>query len=369
MTVAAQGGLIGFGLQAAKIGATGTFVPADVDFYKVRAPRVNMGAQQSVRALQPEVGGSLTPTGVFKDQVFFAGDVDLLPRVKTLGLLLYGALGKVATTTDTAFGVANVGVNTHTFTIDPANPASQPWMAFRRMIPGALAADNSGETGFDCKINGLRITIPGRGKVAVRVGVQGRDVVLDDASTWTWANASYEDAGLIPEAGRGYFKIGGTEYPILGLQFDIVNGLTSPNDEMVVGDFRPDDYIALSRGVSVRATYKYQNDDLYRKILTGTADGTEWDSLPFFTTTGGDEALEAFFEGPVEIAGAATAVNYGMKLTARSVAWQVDGPPMLAGGGTIVLNLLGTVIQPSSGDYFTAAIINEEAAAYYQPQA
>jgi hypothetical protein len=365
MTIAAQGGLVGFGLQTAKIGRGGVYAePGAV--YKVRAPRVNMGAVQSVQALPPEVGGALTPTGVYKDQRFFAGDFDLLPRAKTVGVLLLGALGKVTTMADSAFGTANVGVNTHKFTYDSAAPASQPWMVFRRMTPGAVSAQNSGETGFDCKINGIRLTVPGRGKVVMRASIQGRDFVLDDASAWTWENANYEDAGLIYESGRGYFKVGGTRYPILNLQFDIVNNLTSPNDEQVVGDFAPDDFIALRRAVTLRATYKYEDDDLYRKLLTGQADGTTWDSLPFFTSTSGpNKGIEAFFEAPSQVPGAATAVNYAIKLTAEKVAWQVDGPPVLQGGGVVLLNLLGTVIQPDSGDYFTAEIINEEDAPYY----
>lgn len=363
MTVAAQGGIIGFALQNAKIGKDGTFVPADHSYYRTRAPRVNMGAVQDIQTMPPELGGALTPTGAYKQQYFFGGDMDLLPRLGTFGILLFGALGKVATTDDTDFEGANVGVNLHKFTYDTANPAFQPWMSFRRMVPGAIAAENNGETGFDCKIDSLRLTVPAMGKLVARVNVTGRDFLLDDASAWAWAN-SYEDAPLIPESGSGHFKIGGVEYPITALMIDITNNLTRPRDEMVVGDYRPDDFLALSRAVSLRATYKYQNDDLYRKILTGAADGTEWASLPF-TTSGDGTAFEGYFEAPGAIPGAATAANYAMKITGSNVIWEVDGPPQLVGGGVVMLNLLGTVSEPAAGDYLAITLQNNSEGTMY----
>jgi hypothetical protein len=324
-----------------------------------------MGAQQSVRPLDPEVGGALTPTGVYKDQAFFGGIADLIPRMKTAGILLYGAMGAKATTADSAFGTSNTGVYTHKFTFDTSNPASQPWMSFRKMTPGNVASNNYGETGFDCKINALRLTFPARGKMAMRVSVVGRDFVLDDASSWTWANSTYDGTSLIPEVGRGYMKIGGTEYPSIGAQLDIVNGLTTPDDEMVIGDFNPDDFIAQTRSAVIRTTYKWENEDLYRAILTGTATGTDWNSLPFFTGSGSNDAVELFFEAPGQVPGAATAVNYGIKIRAEKVAWQVKGAPALQAGGIVVLNLIGTVVQPDSGDYLTVEIINENDGSMY----
>lgn len=364
MTVPAQAGVVGFAHQNAKIGNAGSFAHLDHSFYKVLAPRINFGVMEDVQQMPLELGGKMRPTGIYKQQYLFGGDMDILPRLGSFGLLLKAALGKVTTTADTFFGVANVGVNTHKFQQDETNVASQPWMSFRRLTPGALAADNSGETGFDCKVDRIRLTIPGMGKLAARVSFLGRDVVLDDASTWVWQNAAYEDSSLIPESGRGHFKIGGTEYPITGLIIDIANNLSTPRDEAVVGDFRMDDIICLSRGVTIRAVYKYANDDLYRQILTGNVGGTTWTSLPFMTS-GAGVALEAYFEAPATIPGAATTAQYALKATASKVSWQVDGPPQLVGGGIVQLNLIGTLVEPDAGDYFAVELANDEDAAYY----
>lgn len=362
MSLSAQGGVVSFAEQAAKIGRDGVFDASALSWFKVRAPRVSLGTVQDQQVFPLETGGTLTPTGSYKQGYFFAGEVDLIPRLEAaFGYLAKATLGVASSVVDTdADGNAVVGVNTHIFRFDPNDPAYQPWMAVRRSVPGVTPAERLGETGFDCKVQMLDLTIPAKGKVQASVAMMGRDVEYDDASTWVYAN-NFEDSTSAPDAGRGQFAIGGVEYPIIGAQISLSNGLTTPDQEMVIGDFRPDDFIALTRNATIRIVYKYENPELYKQILTGQANGTEWNSLPFIVNSGGgDFAFDARFLAPANIG--ATGQPYEMRIRANRVTWAVDRPIELQAGGIITQTFTGTVLEPATGeDYIQIVMVNAHA--------
>jgi len=361
MSIASQGGIFSFAVQAAKVGKAGTFSHGDYDWYQMRAPRVAMGTVQQQTVLPPELGGVLTPTGAYKAGYFFAGDVDMLPRAEgDFGWMLLAAMGSVSTVTGVDEDAnAVVGLNTHIFSFDPADPSGQPWCAARRLTPGVTTGENFGEAGFDCKVNMLRFTIPAAGKIVAKIQMVGRDIELDDASTWSYAN-SFESGQSIPDAGGGIFELNGVEYPIVGATIDIANGLSTPQQEAIIGDFRPDDFIALFRSMTIRMVYKYENSELYRQLLTGTVDGTAWSPLPYeLVTDGAGHAFDARFEAPIDIG----ATNYPYKLIVRAnrVVWGVEGPPELAAGGIITQALVGSVVTPDSGAYVEVVLVNDQA--------
>lgn len=91
MTVTAQNGLFGFGVQSAK----GTMAST---WFRHRAVDINYGAMQDIRTFPLEVGGILTPTGAYKGGVFMAGGATLQPRLEgDLGWLLKAAMGDAST--------------------------------------------------------------------------------------------------------------------------------------------------------------------------------------------------------------------------------------------------------------------------------
>jgi len=359
MSVGAQGGIVSFGLQAAKIGKDGTFVPGNVSYYKFRAPRIGIGPIQDQQVMPLETGGPLVPSGSYKQMRMFGGQVDLIPRLEnSFGLLLKALMGTASSVTNkNADGATATGANTHIFHFDPTNNATLPWCSVRTMVPGATAGENFGQTGFDCRVNAMQFTVPAMGKIAARVGVIGRDFKLDDASTWTYANATMEDSTSTADAGRGQFAIGGVEYPIMGAVVEVANGLTTPQQEVVVGDFAPDSFDVLTRNATIRIVYKYQNADLFRKLLTGQANGTEWSSLPFTNSSDGNGfAFDARFQAPANIG--ATSTPYEMRIRANRVTWAVDGPIELQAGNIITQTFVGTILEPASGDYLQLTISN-----------
>lgn len=368
MTINAQGGEISFALQPGKYGRKGItlFDAADLSYYKTRASAASIGFVQDQQIFPQEVGGLPVPTGSFKQQYFFGGDITMIPRLKEIfGILLLGALGAAATTTGVdSLGNSVSGLNTHAFGFKSGEPAYQPWLSVRRMVPGRISAQNSGEIGVDCKVQMLRFGIPARGKLQCNVGVMGRDALFDDAESWAYANAAYENDLSTPDSGSGTFKIGGVEYPIVGATIEIVNGLTRPQDEAIVGDYRPDDFIALSRGVQIRLVYKYENDDLCRQIYTNGPDNVDWSAIPFYTETAGTvKAFEAYFQSPSDVPG--STVPYGIRFMADRVAWAMDGPPQLAGGAMLTASFVGTVLEPTSGSYIQIKLENAATGASY----
>lgn len=366
MTVSSQKGVLSVALQPGKVGKDGTFDASLLDYYKMRASRVSFGPVDSVQIFPLQVGDNLTPTGSYKDMFFAAGDADFIPPMKEhFGILLAALFGQTTTTTgEDAYGTAVTGLNSHLFTFAADN--SIPWLSVRRMVPGAITADNSGETAFDCKIVSLRLQFPQRGKVSARASFVGRDLVFGDPTSWAYENASFENDLSTVDSWKGTFAVGGIEYPSMGATLEIMNNLTSPTDEMIVGDHRPDDFIVLSRLARIRLVYKYRDDDLCRQIYTGSPDGLSWTGLPFYTDlVGSNKAFDAYFQSAGNIAG--QSFPYGFRLSADRVVWGMEAPPELVGGGFLAVTFTGTVIQPDTGNYLEATMENEADGTIYVP--
>lgn len=359
MSVSSQGSVLSFAVQSGgKVGEGNVFDPSGETWYKVAAPQMALGMIQEQEIFPLEMHGKLTPTGVFKQAVYFGGQVDTIPRVENVfGHLMKAALGTASTTTDTdADANAVVGVNTHIFRFDPADNSAQPWLAIRRLVPGITPF---GEIGYDCKIGTMSIMVPAKGKVAARFNVLGRDCLIDNnPAAWTYDN-DFEDSTGSADAGSGSLKFGGVTYPIVGLGLDIQSQLSTPDQEAVIGSFRPDDIIALTRNATMRFTYKWEDPDLYNLVYTGQSNGTEWTNLPFITNKDSSGyAFEGIFKAPAEIG--ATGVNYEMRIRASRVTIAVDGPIELQAGGIITQSYTATILEPAAGeDYLQVVFVND----------
>ncbi|PJF45109.1 MAG: hypothetical protein CUN55_00535 [Phototrophicales bacterium] len=366
MTIPAQSGVFGFAIQPAKVGRTGTFNPGSLTWYKARAPRVSLGTIQDLRPFPLEVGGRNVSTGAFKQGVFFGGEVDIIPRLENnIGWLLKAAMGTASTVTGVdGDNVSVTGLNTHIFRFDPTNSFNLPWFAVRCKTPGTTSSQDWGETGFDCRMSMLRFMVPNQGKVLMRAQLFGRDVVLEEQPSFTFANANFEDNTSTPDAGNGYIKIDGTEYPFLSATLDFENSLTRPDTETIIGDFRPDDFVPLSRSLTIDLVYKYENPDLYQQILTGSAAGTTWSSNPFITNTGANHAFEAVFSAPKAVPGASPTRNYTIRVRADKVAWQVAGPTELNAGGFITQRFTGIVLDPAANQEYATIVLENDHSAY-----
>lgn len=370
MSVPSQGGLFALAPQNGRFGDANqdNFVSANHTFHKMRATRVAFGTQQNQQNFPFEVGGTIVPTGSFKSGVFAAGDVDFIPRVENvLGYILRAALGNMTTTEDAMWdpitgtdtnGGAVTNINTHVASFDPAGSFIQPWMAIRVFIPGSNASNAYGEEAIDAKVNALRLTIPAAGLLQATASFVARTPKYPsaaDVNAWTYGN-EFENSLSVPHAGRGEILIGGEEYPITAATVELMNGLTTPQQEQVVGSYYPDDFVALNRMSQIRIVYKWENPQLWNRILTGQPVGeTEWQSIPFQQDTqGSTKAFEATFYSPGEIPdsddGNGNPQPYMLKVIANRVVWSIDQNGIeLQPGNIIQVPFVGTVLEPEDG--------------------
>lgn len=351
MSVSAQLGDFGFAIQPSKVGRTGTYTGSGYKWYRMDPLTVRMDIIQGDQVLPPEVSPDIVPKGAYKDGYFGAGQADLIPRLQnSFGALLWGLMGNASSVTgkDTD-GVSATNVNTHIFSYNPSDKADQPWMSFRRLIPGKVAADRYGQTFFDAKVANARITIPQKGKLMARITMVARDVDQEENPTWVW-DVDYEDTTSTPQSDQGYLKMQGTEFPITGAVFELDNGLTTPDQERIIGDPRPDDFTALYRPATLRFVYKWEDPSLYQQVFNGGDGLTDWDPLPkIFSTVGANFAFDAMFETPLTISGSSPARKYAVRIRGNSATLAPDGPIELA-SATLLQQAFTLTILKATGN-------------------
>ncbi len=357
MAVTAQAGVLSFGPQ------TGKGAPADT-FYRHRAVDIDLSVLDDVRLGQLEVGGTPIPTFPYKAGVMVGGGFTLQPRLKdTLGWLLQGALGAV----DSGLSDDNPSggsVYDHVFTM--ADDASYvPWMSMRKYIPpkdGDLDTD-LGELYKDCKIVGLSLASGSDTPLTARVDVIGRDFEFinaadDDASGWAYSN-SFEDWESIPVAcaTEGFIKIDGTELPVVAAQFAWQNSPLDPRQEKIIGDPRLEDVTILARQFSYDITVKYNDADLYRRIVTGSPTGTSWTQVPF--TADFDIKFVSSVNMPTY------SMPYSIRVQGDKLMMQQAGGIRLAAGQAIMMRFQGVAIE--GGSNYTSFTLRNNVANYNWP--
>lgn len=362
MSINAQGSVFSIAPQSGKVGK-GVFDGSAHSFRKMRASRVSFGTKQNQQQFPDEIGGLPVPTGAYKQGVYGAGDVDFIPRMENvLGYVLWAALGHCDTTNNAKYhpvlgSVPASNVNLHHFRFSPDSPYNVPWIGVRVHVPGRTAGDSFGEEAYDGMVNSLRLNIPAAGILQASFGLQARCVTYPLAATvngWTYVN-NYEDSLSVPHSGKGQFLIGGQRYPITGATVEFMNDLTSPEEEMVVADYYPDDFMTRNRSARVRITYKWENPQLYRRMLTGAPiEETEWNAIPFLQETqGATKALDILFQSPGTIPNTSPALPYSLRIVANRVVWEIDrGGIELAPGNIIQVPFIGTLLEPAAGQEY-----------------
>lgn len=367
MAVPAQKAVWGIAPQAAKIGSGSTVDVTALDWYRYRVPTVTGRGMQDEAVMPLELGGPLVPTGGYKTGAYFVQEVDIIPRLEnTLGWLLYATLGNVSSVADKKYNdhgwVTNTGAKGHLFTFNPTDHADIPWLAARLMTPGETSSDNQGEVGFDCKVSGLRLNVPGAGLITGRFGVQGRAWTMPEdtpTNAWVWQN-NFEDSKSIAHAGKGSIYIGTTVPKATGVTMDFLNTLTRPQDEYIIGDFNPDDVAVLTRSVRLRASMKWQNSELWRLIHTNDMAGTTFDPLPYFSETVGT-TKGFYFESKSPANMPSLSIPYAIRVMANNVMVSVDPGSLRLRAGSIIEYMVNLdVLDPGDGsDYIQVALDNK----------
>lgn len=347
MTVTAQNGFLAYAPQNLKSTEVGYDVPTAI--YRHRAYDVTFGAVQDQRQFPLEVGGINVPTGAFKAGAFVAGGARITPRLEgDFGWLLLGVLGEGSDGGSGSGG--DTGVYKHVFTF--ADDSSYiPWMQVEKYIPGQVEALL--ERGIDCKLTQLGFTVPQSGLVVAEPVWVGRVPSWVEDPTLPGIYEDFEGPSSVPISARGSLTINSVALPAVGATITIANNLTSPQQEMIIGEYYPDDFVPLSRAVQIRFTYKWADPDFYQQIMANSASGLEWAPPVFYGPA--DLTVESPGNIPTKT------VPYSLRVFAQNVSWAADGPPQLQGGNIIAQDYIGTVNDNNGGEYFRAELVNTQA--------
>lgn len=370
MSINAQSAVFSFAPQTAKIG-DGTFTVSAHNWYRFRTPSISGGGTQMQQMMPLEMGGPLVPSGVYKSGAAYASEVELVPRLEnSLGYLLYAALGQVTTITGKQWtasgGVTATGCNAHIFRFNPTEHAELPWLATRYMLPGDAAADRFGEVSYDSKVSGLQLNIPSMSIITARVGFQGRCFFFPDytdVAAWSYAN-TLEDADTIAITGKGRMLFGADAPKLTNMTITLSNNLTSPQQEGIIGSYYADDITTLTRSINIRASVKWQNPQLWKQLMTGSASGVNWSALPFVKESAGNvKALEAVFEAPINITGAS--VPYTLRIMGSRAVMSLDrGTIQLRAGDLVQFNVNIDLLEPLPGEDYVQIVLENGVTSY-----
>lgn len=350
MAVTAQAGTFSFGGQTGKGTVASTF-------YRHRAADIDLATISDDRIGPPEVGGVPTPTIPYRAGVMAAGGAMINPRLEdTIGWLLYGAAGSVATTADeNVFGTTDTGLYHHVFKFASA-AGFVPYMSFRKEVPGQTSADDLGETFQDCKIVNMTVALPNDGLITSRVDVLGRaaDTNFTTNPSWSYDN-TFEDYPSIPigSVTGGYLKVptySANELPITAATVTLTNAPLDIRQEKNFGSPYLDEVTVVGRSLTVDMILKWVDPELYRDIITGSTTGTQWTAAPYVSD------LDILTVSPNDIVGLNN--PYQLRIQAPAVMYQVQGGIRLAGNQAVMLRVTGTALA-STQDYIQFHVANE----------
>lgn len=256
-----------------------------------------------------------------------------------------------------AMWVGEATTKDHFFTLSDA--ASLPWISVRKYVPGSTPTNDHGTIGLDNRVTGLTLTLPNTGIISARVDFLGREPTFVIDPTWTYADVM-EDTDTIPLTCKttGYVKMPGfsaTKLPVAGAQITFANQVTTPDQEQIIGSPYPDDITRVLSSMTFRLALKWNDSDLYEKILTGSTTGTAWGAAIFYSD------LDILVDSPELIVPGTGVLFHKLRIIAQRCALQMEGSPRLAGGGMVMMSVIGQVVEQNWGDYCQFIMTNGQA--------
>ncbi len=333
-------------LGIAKQTALGTPNVTDAEFDYLLFNKGSVSPATSFLPIDMEVGGGALPRGVRKVGVTSGGQLQFIPRPKSIGHFLLGALGKVVST-----DVGPANYYSHDFTLDTDQFAAPYFTA--RSSPGDLL----GEQFQDLRVGALGLQWKGadflRGTVALLGGLPA--VV----ATTTWGAAALVDGGDPFLAPKGTIELPvATPVKVLGGAFGALMNI--PMDQQwIVGSYSPDAFDINSRVFQLSMAIKMVDKNLYEKMAYDPAQGGAW--LADVFKEGNillkfESDSDAFAGTPYSIQIAAN----GLSTDAANIEWSVS-PIALSAGSQMVLNVTGTFTAYAAADPITITLINQTA--------
>lgn len=257
---ASEKSFIGLAKQTSK----GTPNTTDASFDYMLITQGGVGPQSTTLPLDQEIGGGALLRSVDRVGVVSMGAFEFIPRPKTLGHLLLGALG-------TGLKTGAAVPYTHTFKL-PADQFDAPYFTVRQNVGGLW-----GETFQDMRVQTLAINWRSQNFVRAQARLLGT-IPTPSVSTSGWGEAAKVDGRVPFLTTAGVMELpDGTALKCIGGSF--VANLDIPLEEQfIVGSAYPDALDINSRNFIMNLTLKVEAAQaaLYNKLLYDGAGGSAW---------------------------------------------------------------------------------------------
>lgn len=347
---ASERSYVGLAKQVAK----GTPNTTDASFAYILFSEGSAGPQNLVIPLDQEVGGGAMLRSVIKTGVTSLGAFTIIPRPKTLGLFLLGALGEAAAPVEVP--PAPTVLYKHTFTM-PTDQFSAPYWTIRS-APGNMW----GEQLQDMRLSSLTLSWRAadylRGAVTFIGGLPTPNV-----SMVGWDAAAKVDKGpqFIAPVSDIELPTGANAKVLSGA---VTMGMQIPMDEQwIVGSYAPEDFDINQRAFSVTLALKVTDATLYNKMSYDPANGAAWTADMFR-----EAAIKLYFASDIK---PETGIPYSIDIKANAqtgnnanVVWSAT-PIALRAGRQVTMAVTGTfVADPLAGEPITVDLVNIESAQY-----
>jgi hypothetical protein len=253
---------------------------------------------------------------------------------KSAPLLLFGALGSIATT-----GSSDPFMHT----ITPA--VNLPYLtAFGRL-------DTEYHRVRDCKVDELTLSWDRRELLRARMRAVGTVAALYQPA-FTVTNDESKDQSFFPAGGTFEVETLGST-PALA---DVIGGELMIRNNLIPIELsrslEPDDVWPGGHDITFRLRLIPDDTTLWRKIITGSASGTGITQSPVYGSFHLKFQIQASPERSLDI-------------VAGRVAFRGEYPESSPDGGPVELEIEGNVVSPTSGAAITAAIKNDVPASGY----
>lgn len=252
-------------------------------------------------------------------------DTEIIGMPNSIGTLLYGVLGAVATT--------GTGPYIHTFTMASALPYLTVWSHF---------GDTDSAMTQDVKIDELEISFEKSGATKVKLKMLGASIDFSVAFPTPGVGVPEVVSQGVLKGFGGTFEVDGSTARAISGSIKIANGV-----ETVIPAYSitPVDTAEKNLQVEINLTVVPEDLTFYRKVITGTTSGSTVSASPLYGT------VELEFHG--------TDTNDSiLNLSAPTVNWTAEVPDADAAGGPTELSIVGKVLEPGSGSPFTAVLTN-----------
>lgn len=257
--------------------------------------------------------------------------------------------------------LAGYGLYTHVFKFDQTagRELCIPWLTSYKFIPGgdcgtSGSANDLWEFYKNNKVLGLNMALATEVPATSRIDLLGTMFEMATAMPFAAYSNPYEGFESIPlgPANNGYVKIPGfsaSELPAVGATFSLVNSPLDIRQERIIGSSALDDVTVVARAASIDMVLKWRDPTLYRRLKTGSTTGTTWSEKPF--TVDLDLKMVSAEE-------ADNIAQWSLRIEAPSILLAPQGGVVMAPQQAVMMRVVGSLLQPSTGDYVTFTLVN-----------